>query len=195
VGEMKKKLTVFAVMLSYIFLFANTVLAGTDKVNDLLTKIERSFFNNTLYEGKWELVIAVSESIYTEKVYKAPGQVIWIYEVYDEKTKKLNLTGVKHYATKNFGNLLQGLKPGMSEEEMDRFFGNLSSIDRNYRFYPRPDDEQNTGEGLSNYVSFAFKNGKADLLETSWYPDVENGVSNDNFIKVYSKFVELRDLL
>lgn len=161
--------------------------AASKKVGELVGAINNAFFQKTLNSGKWEKVaeekyqcLSYAENTNTDKIFKAPGYVVWLLEIYDKKSKETRRFIVDFASTK-YGSMIKGLKEGMTTKEMDRLFSKPYSVtpDGSKRFY---EDKE---EYMPQSVAFSFKNDRAYKLEFSFEFDDEGGDP-----KVYERLSE-----
>ena len=168
---MNKNIRCIVVVLFCMLVSAGRSFAGEQAVVDLITGIDSAFQNNTLSDKEWRVVTTKSfpsnlyDTIEKHTIYKAPGHVVWLLEILDKHNpKKLEKATVVCYSGTEFGGILKGLTPGMSTQDMDRFFVKPRVRLRGIRHY------DSTSE-VEQSVTFKFVGGKSRMLTFINWPD------------------------
>jgi hypothetical protein len=159
-------------------------------VDELSGKIDEMYSNNTLSRGgRWQKISSVeyrNEGVRErDTLYRSARRLLIVHEVFDSANQESRMF-VSRYAASDFGGLINGLSPGMSENAVDRFLGAPYATQGAARAY--------RNENGMVWVVVSFRNGKSYLLDLHSPPEGV-GENQPEAKKIYAQYDQLRRTL
>jgi hypothetical protein len=174
--------------MTFLFFLCPLFGAAADErtVDELSGKIEELYHNEALSRGKWQKISSIqyksqnSSDKERDTLYRSGKRLLIIHEFLDSENQESRMF-VARFAATDFGGLLKGLSPGMSESAVDKFLGPPYAAQGSARAYKN--------ENGMVWAVMTFRNGKSYLLDVHAPPEGsdENRPEAKNIYAQYDK--------